>query len=94
MPVVTLVHTMSGSVYRITELDDGSFVVGGDNVPSDTSAALGAGDWPVVRPCPWPPNIGVPLVLTSVHVHRPIGSPQRMPGGGKRTSPVTKVEKG
>ena len=92
MPHVTLVHTMSGSVYRITELDDGSFTAGGDNVPSDTSTALGASDWPIVMPYPWPPKVGAPFVITSIFVDQPIGSPHRMPGGGKRTSPVTRVE--
>lgn len=89
---LTILRTLTGSEYRVRQLDDGSWFVTGGNRPSATSASLRDEWWPIDPPAPWPPVLGHGLCFCSVHVAAPIGSPGRMPGGSKATSPVLAIE--
>jgi hypothetical protein len=85
------VHTYSGSVYIVKQTEEGNFLLQADNVPSRTSAQLNPEEeWPIQKPEPWPPQLGQPVTLLSRYFHDKT-HPDRMPGGGKITSPVRAV---
>ena len=86
------VTTASDSVYILTERDNGTFGVKGENVASSVSYSLGNSEWDIFRPEPWPPVCGEAVRFVSSLVDQPSGTPYRMPGGGKITSPVRMVE--
>lgn len=84
----TRVITRSGSVYRVARDDKGRWWMSADNIPNPASVRLDPDRWWAIRaPEPWPPELGERLELLA-----PEGlgrdDPRRVPGGGKRTSPV------
>lgn len=87
----TTVITRSGSIYRVARDDEGRWWMSADNVPNPTSVRLDPDRWWTIhRPEPWPPELGERLEL------RPLAEldrddRRRVPGGGKRTSPVRAV---
>ena len=82
-----LIVTASGSLYNVSERDDGSWWLSGKNVRSFTSQAIPPeSEWPIEKP-DWPPVTGKPVMFVSLYftdVHNPL----RIPGGGKITSDV------
>lgn len=88
--------------FRVTTRSGSVYVVEGDGTrfrcrkPEHQEKSHG-GNVPIERPyalhnvLPWPPEEGVPLVMITEHFLDK-GHPDRMPGGGKITSPVTKVQ--
>jgi hypothetical protein len=50
------------------------------------------GEWPMQRPDPWPAVPGHSIALVAPP-HLAIDDPHRIPGGGKITSPVVRVER-
>jgi len=83
--------TATGSVYRVRRDDDGAWWCAGDNVPTAMSCSLADGEWEIAPPIPWPPVIGERLRLVAPGDMRRT-DPLRMPGGGKITSEVTRVD--
>jgi hypothetical protein len=78
------VVTRSGSVYKIAESNFAEFYV--------FSVALRPVFWwGVEAPDPWPPVIGHPLQLIAL-LRYAMDDPERMPGGGKITSPLTSID--
>lgn len=49
------------------------------------------GDYDLDKVSPWPPEVNRPLLMVTKHLDD-INHPDRMPGGGKITSPVVKVD--
>ena len=88
---ITRITTDTGSEYNIAERPDGTFVVFGNNVVSPYSQSIGDGVWPVNKPTPWPPVLGEVIFIESTLVSELPGTPGRLPGGGKHTSPVRTV---
>ena len=86
------ITTASDSVYVITAQENDVYTVRGENIPSITSQPLGETEWAIMRPEPWPPILGQPLAFDSVYVDADFDTPLRMPGGGKRTSPIRLVQ--
>lgn len=84
------IHTRSGSLYRIAVDSAGRWWISGDNVRTPISSYLGDGCWEIQPPSPWPPQIGSPLTFLAPP-HLEIGDPNRIPGGGKVTSPVVDI---
>jgi len=88
----TLVITETGSRYRIHEDVAGTFWLSGENVPNPQSRAIGPEEWEIERPQPWPPEIGQRLWMPSAYFNAPKDHPGRIPGGGKLTSQVQRIE--
>jgi len=86
------ITTASDSVYIITEHDNDTFTVRGENIPSMTSQPLGETEWAIKRPEPWPPVCGQQLEFYSVYFDADFDTPLRMPGGGKVTSPIRLIQ--
>lgn len=85
------VHTETGSVYYVARDEEGTWWFGGDNVPNPISARLPEGyAWRIQPPVPWPLSIGARLFVDAPP-ELPMCHPDRVPGGGKRTSPVLRV---
>jgi len=86
------VTTHSGSRYRLLHDDRDMWWLGGDNVANPISCKLPSGRyWCIQPPVPWPPVIGGSLWLEAPDDLVP-GDEARIPGGGKLTSPVRRVE--
>lgn len=86
----TTVITQSGSAYTISQ-EGAKFFLEADNVPNPMSGKI-EGRWEVGVPSPWPPVEGLPLFIparTDIFWDRE--HPERIPGGGKHTSPVVEV---
>jgi hypothetical protein len=83
-----VLQTVTGSVYYIRQVGVNWFVRG-ENIVSDTSKDISDREWPTHKPSPWPPKKGLPIKFFSIHFsdHK---HKDRMPGGGKITSPVKK----
>ncbi len=78
----------SGSVYDVVESTRGDWVVRVDNVPNPFSDAIDRDRWWCIEPThPWPPRLGHRLVLVALTALA-FDDAERMPGGGKITSPV------
>lgn len=91
LKVLVVVHTASGSAYRVAQDARGAWwMLGGENVANPRSQKLPVGWWPIERPCPWPVEIGRSVLLQA---HRILGGldARRAPGGGKCTSVVIAV---
>lgn len=86
------ITTATDSVYTITERDNSVFTVRGENTPSMTSQPLGAAEWFIKQPSPWPPQCGQQLEFISTYFDADFDTPLRMPGGGKVTSPVRLIQ--
>lgn len=86
-----IIKTESGSVYKVRSDSDGCYWLSGENVPSFSSVAVPEGEWQIDRPTPWPIAIGQPLQMVSAF-YLAFEHPERIPGGGKLTSPVVSVE--
>lgn len=85
------IRTSSGSTYLVAQTPDGRWFFGGSNVPNAHSQLLPAGFWPIEAPHPWPPVTGASICLLALRA-LPLEHPQRVPGGGKVTSPVLSVD--
>lgn len=87
------ITTRSGSVYRVGRGTDGGWWMSADNVPNLTSVPLDPDDrWEIRRPDPWPPELGERIwLMPPEELDR--DDPHRMPGGGKRTSPVRAIRR-
>jgi hypothetical protein len=85
------ITTRSGSVYIVSRTGDGRWWLSGDNVDSPTSKSLGGGRWQIEPAAPWPPVLGDSMMFRPPRSLR-VNDPRRMPGGGKRTSMVVRVE--
>ena len=85
------IRTRSGSAYLVARDAAGKWWLGGRNVPNPFSVALPAGVWEIEPPEPWPPIIGLPLVMLAPRMWA-LDNPKRIAGGGKVTSPVASVE--
>lgn len=86
---VAMVRTYSGSSYTVArDAREGRYWFGGENVASPTSTALPPGAaYEVIAPSI---VVGLPaIILAPPELDR--GDPRRVPGGGKRTSPVIEV---
>ena len=91
MTILVRISTASGSEYLVKCHRDDSWWCSAYNVVNKTSTQLeGTGWWRIAPPSPWPPVIGWPIVLVTPETLR-FGDPDRMPGGGKVTSPVIEV---
>jgi hypothetical protein len=91
-PVGFSVRTLRNSQYDLLRDSYGQFWVRGRNMPNPRSSQLAPETWYIIaRPTPWPPQPGVPLVFMAPSVLER-GDPRRVPGGGKRSSPVVQVE--
>jgi hypothetical protein len=85
------VKTESGSLYTVTTVvfDDGErYFLSADHTSTYRSVNVRGKAWQIEKPKY--PEIGQPWVLLSAHFSEP-EHPDRMPGGGKRTSPVTEI---
>ena len=85
------IRTRSGSVYTVAHDRDGKWWLGGRNVANPFSTALPPGLWEIEPPQPWPPIIGLPLIMLAPTLWA-TDNPKRIPGGGKVTSPVEAFE--
>jgi hypothetical protein len=83
-----LIETATGSKYVLTRRPDNSWWVSGENQVSDTSRSLGDRAWPIQPPML--PREGESWVFFSLFQFEP-DHPDRIPGGGKITSPVVRV---
>jgi hypothetical protein len=83
--------TETGSTYTLEQDPTGRWYLHADNVPNLHSMRLPDRRWPIDPPAPWPLVIGQPCLILSAHFRDPKDHPDRMPGGGKRTSPVTDI---
>ncbi len=82
------VETRSGSIYHVIEQTRSNFWVRVENVPNPQSEAIPRDRWWQIEPAlPWPPQVGLPLMLIAPRALAK-GHADRMPGGGKVTSPV------
>lgn len=83
--------THTGSRYRVGRDADDRWWMRGANVPNPRSVRLSKDRWWRIRsPTPWPPELGERIRLMAPDDLEP-GDPDRVPGGGKRTSPVRAV---
>lgn len=87
--MIYVVTTMSGSTYTIEQRGE-RWYLRADNVPNPNSVKLDLKEWEIHPPRPWPIRVGFGLALDCIHVDDR-GHPDRMPGGGKHTSPVIEV---
>jgi hypothetical protein len=85
------IRTRSGSIYFVAHDRDGKWWLGGRNQVNPFSVALPPGAWEIEAPKPWPPVIGLPLILLAPTLWAK-DHPKRLPGGGKVTSPVAAFE--
>jgi hypothetical protein len=84
-------HTRSGSVYIVVQDTGGAWWLGADNRPTQESRSLSdGGPWRIEAPEVWPPVVGQPAAIYALR-EIPYGHPARVPGGGKITSPVLRV---
>jgi hypothetical protein len=82
------VTTRSGSIYDIVETSDGEYGLRVDNVPNPLSRSITPDRWwRIDTPEPWPPQVGLNLLLPAHRTLR-LDDPERIPGGGMITSPV------
>lgn len=88
----TSMRTASGSVYRVVQDAEGRWWLNADNVANPRSRRLDPDLWwQIEQPHPWPPQLGVPVVLiAATDLDR--CDPERVPGGGKATSPVRVIQ--
>jgi hypothetical protein len=85
------ISTQSGSLYRVGLDADDRWWVSAENVKSPTSCSLADGCWEIQAPKPWPPEIGHPFEFRAP-AHLAHDSPKRVPGGGKITSAVVRIQ--
>lgn len=87
------VITRSGSTYRIARESEGRWWMNADNVPNPASCRLDRDRWWCIQaPRPWPPELGERLwLMPPEELER--DDPERMPGGGKHTSPVRAIRR-
>lgn len=80
--------TATGSVYAVgREAGTGHWWVWARNVPNPSSRRLPQRWWRIVEPELWPPRLGLPFRFEApLELRR--DDPERVPGGGKWTSPV------
>lgn len=82
------VITRSGSVYRVARDIAGHWWMSADNIPNPFSVRLDPDRWWEIQPPdPWPPELGERIWLAPPE-DMDRGDVRRVPGGGKRTSPV------
>jgi hypothetical protein len=86
-----VVTTFSGSRYIVVRASDGQWWFGGKNRSNRTSVPPPPRLYPIEAPSPWPPVLGLPLVMV-VPRRLAFTDPERAPGGGKVTSAVQLVE--
>ena len=85
------VRTVSGSIYELRELA-GEWSLRATNQENPYSCPVDPSRWwPIQPPTPWPPEVLTPLVLLTQHTTA-WAHPDRIPGGGKVTSPVVVCE--
>ena len=88
---VVRIVTRTGSIYIVAQDDQGHWFCQARNVPNPKSTLLEAHMWwPIAPPFPWPPVVGLAMVLMTVP-SLSSDDATRMPGGGKLTSAVTDV---
>lgn len=85
-------RTASGSVYRVVQDAERRWWLNADNVPNPASRKLDPQFWwRIQQPNPWPPELGSPVMLLA-----PLDfdrcDPERLPGGGRFTSPVRLIQ--
>jgi hypothetical protein len=81
------VTTASHSVYAIERRGDGWFLFA-SHLPSATSEDINGAAWQIEEPAM--PELGRSWILTSFH-YFDWDNPDRIPGGGKITSPVVEI---
>jgi hypothetical protein len=87
----TIITTHSGSRYTVRE-EEGRFWLSGPNVPNDQSVPIPEErEWEIQKPMPWPAVVGERLLMYSTFYGQ-AEHPERLPGGGKWTSPVETIE--
>jgi hypothetical protein len=85
------VTTQSGSVYEVIETTYGEYCLRANNIPNERSCSIAPDRWwRIDAPLPWPPQVGHNLLLLA-HAMLAFDDPERIPGGGKITSPVREV---
>jgi hypothetical protein len=83
--------TETGSRYLVRQDDGGQWWLVADHVPTESSLPIMDAEWQIRAPDPWPPVVGERLWILSQYYEQP-GHHARIPGGGKHTSPVVRVE--
>jgi hypothetical protein len=84
------IRTASGSLYVIRVDEDDRYWLSGQNVPNAYSEPIpGDVEWQI-KPLPLPPTLGQRLDIWSFFYEMP-GHAERLPGGGKITTPVVSV---
>ena len=86
-----LVTTDSGSVYEFY-IGSGNWWVKSNNIISTTSKDISDRLWAIQKPVPWPPIPGERLYFKSIYPFSERDNEDRLPGGGKDTSPIKTVE--
>ena len=87
-----MIVTRSRSIYHVVESTRGEFLARVDNVANPRSVAIDPDRWWRIEPAvPWPPEVGKRLQLLAL-LTLPFEHAERMPGGGKVTSPVVELE--
>jgi hypothetical protein len=87
---LTIIKTYSGSIYKIRVDEDRRFWLTTDHVVNPNSTDINGQEWEIQQPRPWPPEIGQPMWLPTIHLFD-FDHPDRIPGGGKSTSIVMEV---
>lgn len=85
-----LIETATGSKYRLAQLSDGTTWLSGVNVINPFSQPLPNREYQVVVKSSLPPIVGRSLFAECIHFSAP-DHPNRMPGGGKITSPILRI---
>lgn len=88
--VVVFLITQSGSRYTVGHHCTGSWWFCGQNAPNPLSCALPVQLWRITRPTTWPPQLGTHIAMMAPP-DLALDDPDRVPGGGKVTSPISVV---
>lgn len=91
LEAVWLLTTRAGSRYYVALDREGVWWFGGRAVPNPFSRPLPPQLWRIECPEPWPPLLGASVWLRAAR-DLAIDDLDRVPGGGKYTSPVDIVE--
>lgn len=87
------VTTFTGSIYEFKyDPHEISWWVRAQNVPSITSEPIARDRWWLIEtPSPWPPQHETGMIFQAFLAYE-LSHPDRLPGGGKWTSPVVDIQ--